>query len=60
MRKKIFFFLLFRATPMAYGGGSQTRGPIGTTAASLHHSLSNAGSEPRLPPTPQLMVMPDP
>ena len=39
----LFCFLLFRATPMAYGG-SQARGP----AASLHHSHSNAGSEPHL------------
>ena len=33
-----FFFLLFRATPAAYGG-SQARGPIRNTAAGLHHSL---------------------
>ena len=30
------------------------------TAASLHHSHSNARSEPRLRPTPQLMATPDP
>ena len=44
-----FFFLvkLFRASPIAYGG-SQARGLIGATAASLHHSYSNAGSELRL------------
>ena len=35
------FVLLFRAEPSAYGG-SQARGPIGTAAASLHHSYSNA------------------
>ena len=57
----LFFlvFCLFRATPAAYGG-SQARGPIGATAASLHHSHSHAGSEPHLPPTPQLMAMPVP
>ena len=34
-----FFFLLFRATPTAYGG-SQARGPIGAVAnqPSPHHS----------------------
>ena len=51
------FFLLFRAAPMAYGG-SQASGLIGATAAGLHHS--NARSEPRLRPTPQLMAIPDP
>ena len=56
-RKLPFFFLLFRAIPMAYGN-SQARGPIG--AASLHHSYSNMGSEPCLQLTPQLMAMPDP
>ena len=49
----LLFFWLFRATPVAYGG-SQTRGPIGAIAASLHHSHSNTGSELRLAPTPQL------
>ena len=39
--------LLFSATPAAYGG-SQARGPIGATAACLHHSHSNARSEPHL------------
>ena len=48
----------FRATHMAYGG-SQARGPIRAVAAGLHHSLSNAGSEPSLQPTPQLMSTPD-
>ena len=54
-----FFFVFFRATPAGYGG-SQARGPIGAVAAGLHHSLSNAGSEPCLQPTSQLTVMPDP
>ena len=51
--------LLFGAAPAAYGG-SQATGQIGTVAAGLHHSLSNAGSEPYLWPTPQVMAMPDP
>ena len=43
-----FFFLLFRATLVAYEI-SQTRGPTGAAAASsLHHSHSNAESEPHL------------
>ena len=46
-------FYPFRATPSAYGG-SQARGHIGATAASLHHSHSNTRSEPHLRPTPQL------
>ena len=53
------FFWLFRAALAAYGG-SQARGRIGTTAAGLHHSHSNAGSEPHLRPTPQLTATPDP
>ena len=47
----IFFFGLFRATSIAYGN-SHARGQIRATAASLHHSHSNEGSEPRLGPTP--------
>ena len=57
-----FFFLIFlsfRAAPMAYGI-SQARGPVGATAAGLHQSHSNAGSELCLQPTPQLKAMPDP
>ena len=49
-----FFFLSFslslsllRAAPTAYGG-SQARGRIEAIAAGLHHSHSNARSEPRL------------
>ena len=48
-----FFFLLFRATPEAYGG-SQARDQIGATAAGLHRRHSNAGSKPRVRTTPQL------
>ena len=47
----ISLFCLFRAAPAAYGS-SQARGPVGATAAGLHHSHSR--SEPRLRPTPQL------
>ena len=44
------FFFLFRATPAAYGG-SQARGQIRAAAADLHHSHSEARSEPHLQPT---------
>ena len=56
------YFCLFAiswAAPAAYGG-SQTRGLIGAVAAGLRQSHSNAGSEPHLRPTPQLMATPDP
>ena len=53
------FFGLFRTTPAAYGG-SQARGLIGATAASLHHSHSDAGSEPHLQPARQFTAAPDP
>ena len=46
------------AAPAAYGG-SQARGPIGVVATGLRQSHSNAGSEPRLQPTPQLTATPD-
>ena len=55
----LFFFCIFRAAPMAYGG-SQARGPIRAIAAGLHQSHSNMGLEPRLRPTAQLMAMLDP
>ena len=51
-------FAIFWAAPAAYGG-SQARGPIGAIAAGLRQSHSNAGSEPRLRPTPQLTATPD-
>ena len=54
-----FVFCLFRATLSAYGG-SQARGLIGATAASLHQSHSNTRAESHLRPTPQLTAMPDP
>jgi len=59
--KPFFFFVFFAiswATPAAYGG-SQARGRIGAVATSLRQSHSNAGSEPRLQPTPQLTATPD-
>ena len=52
----VFFFLLFRAAPMAYGG-FHARGKIGAVAAGLCHSHSNTESEPHLQPTPQLTAM---
>ena len=54
-----FVFGFFIAVPVAHGG-SQARGPIGAVAASLHHSHSDSGSEPRLRPTPQLVATPNP
>ena len=51
-------FAISWAAPAAYGG-SRARGRIGAVAASLRQCHSNAGSEPRLPPPPQLMAMPD-
>ena len=51
---KDFFFCLFRAAPAAHGG-SQAKGQIGAVASDLHHSHSNASSEPCLRATPQLV-----
>ena len=53
-----FFFCLFRAAHMVYGG-SQARGRIGAVSASLCHSHSNTRYELYLRPTPQLMAMSD-
>ena len=55
----LFYFCLFRAAPVSYGG-SQAGGPIRAVAAGLHHSHSNEGSKPHLQPTPQLTAMLDP
>ena len=52
------YYLFGGGTPAAYGG-SQARGQIRATAAGLYHSHSNAGSEPCLRPTPQLMATPN-
>ena len=38
----IFLCVIFRVTPMAYGG-SQARGPIRDTTAGLCHSYGNGG-----------------
>ena len=54
-----FFFSISWAAPAAYGR-SQARGQIRAAAASLRHSHSNTGSEPRLWPTPQLTATPYP
>ena len=54
-----FVFCLLGAAPTAHGS-SQARGCIGAVAAGLHHSHSNAGSEPHLRPAPQLKEMLDP
>ena len=50
-----YLFVLFRATPVAYGG-SQVRGLIRAVAVGLRQSHSNARSEPHLQSTPQLMA----
>ena len=39
---------------------SQGKGQIGAAGVGLHHSHSNAGSEPHLQSMPQLAAMPDP
>ena len=54
-----FYFSLFRSAPTAYGS-SQAGGQIGATAAGVHHSHGNAGSEPHLRLTPQLEATLDP
>ena len=48
-----FFLAVFRAAPAAYGG-SRARGLVGAVAAGLHHSHSNARSEPSLQTAPEL------
>ena len=55
----VCLFAISWAAPVAYGG-SQGRGLIGAVATGLHHSHSNARSEPSLQPTPQLTATPDP
>ena len=52
-----FFFCLFTAVPVAYGG-SQARGRIGAAAVSLCHGHSNVGSKPSLTPRLQLVAIP--
>ena len=57
----LFFlsFVLFKGCSWAYVG-SQARGLIGATAAGLHRSHSNAGSESHLQATLQLTATLDP
>ena len=45
-KKKKFFFCLFRAAPMAYGG-SQARGLTGAKATGHSHSAAAAMWDPR-------------
>ena len=54
----LFLFFFFSAEGGAYGS-SQAKGQIRATAASLHHSHSNARSQPCLQPTLQLTATPD-
>ena len=56
----LFFFGLFRASPVAYGS-SQARGSIGAVATGLHYTTatSNTCSKPYLQPTPQLTAVLD-
>ena len=42
-----YYYLLFRASPTAYGG-SQAMDPKEATAASLCHRYGNSGSELRM------------
>ena len=55
----LFCFVFLGLHPAAYGD-SQARGPVGATAACLHHSHSNTRTELHLQPTPQLKATPDP
>ena len=54
-----YYFFFFRPTPVAYGG-SQARGRIAAVVTDLHHSHSNARSEPRLQPIAPLIATLDP
>ena len=55
----LLLFCFSGSSPPAYGG-SQARGQIGGTVASLHYRHSNTESELCLWPTPQLTAMLDP
>ena len=50
-----FFFCLFRATPLVYGG-SQARGQIRAVATGLHYNHSSRRYEPCLQPTSELVA----
>ena len=54
----ILFYFICRSVPAAYGS-SQARGRIGAVVSGHSHSHSNARSEPRLWPTPELTATPD-
>jgi len=58
----LFFFLSFCYFfgPLPWLMEVPRQGSIGAVATGLRQSHSNAGSEPRLLPTPQLTATPDP
>ena len=60
MQNSIIIIIIIVFLGLYPNGGSQARGWITATADGLHHSHGNAGSEPHLRPTAQLMVTPDP
>ena len=53
------FFFFFLGLHLQHIDVPRLRGQIGASAASLHHSHNNTGSELHLPPTPQLTATPD-
>ena len=55
-----FFFPVFSRPHPRHMEVPRLGGLIGAVTAGHSCSRSNAGSEPRLLPTPQLMAMPDP
>lgn len=54
------YFISSLGRHLRHSGSSQARGRTGAPAASRHYSHNNAGSEPHLQPTPQLVATPDP
>ena len=54
------FVFHFRTAPEAYGSSQDNSHSNGVAATGLHHSHSNARSEPHLQPMPQVAAMPDP
>ena len=56
----LFFFFCLLGLHPRHVEVSQAKGLMGTVAAGLHQSHSNARSEPCLWTTPQLKAMPDP
>ena len=55
-----FFFFFFSFFFLGGGGGGLGGDSVGVSGAGLHHIHSREGSEPRLEPTPQFTVTPDP